>query len=302
MKYDLVLLPRGGLGNQLHQFVLAFQLCQSGNQSIVIDARHLPRQAYDSRTGVTLRPFALDSFDNFNIQIRYSKSHLSHLLFRFKLEAERLLLRRFPGIARAVVTLDEVSPADFWSSNPRRISSLLGKLEISPEALKISRKFFEEPKSPSKSFRDIKQLTSAENIVGVHVRRGDYTKLGHLYGEISEQWYLDGLESVLRDNQKALVFSDSAEGLEFLTRKFGEERVMAVGPEKISNPVEVLSLLASCSSLVLSNSTLSWWSMALGESFEKVLYPTLEEGFVQVFDREKLPSFVSAEFMGRDIY
>lgn len=302
MVTKIVLIPRGGLGNQLHQFVLAFQLCQSRTQSIVIDARHLPRKAYDSRTGVTLRPFALDSFENFNIPVRYSKSHLSHFFFRFKLEAERVLLSRLPSFAGAVVTLDEVSPADFWSSSPKRISSLLGKLEVSSEALKISRKFFQEPKNPSKAFREMKQLTSAENIVGVHVRRGDYTKLGHLYGEISDQWYLHGLESVLRDNQKALVFSDSAEGLELFTRKFGEERVMAVGPEKISNPVEVLSLLASCSSLVLSNSTLSWWSMALGESFEKVLYPTLEEGLVQVFDKEKLPSFVSAEFIGRDIY
>lgn len=302
MDKNLLLIPRGGLGNQLHQFVLAFRLCQLKNRSLVIDARHLPRRAYTSRTGVTLYPFALDAFENFAIPVRYSRSHLSHLFFRFKVEGERYLLSRFPTLAKRVITLDETSQDDFWRSNPLRISSLLSKVEIPGEAMRISRKLFEAPAKPSKTFKTFYKLTSDENFVGVHVRRGDYTKFAHIYGEISEQWYMDGLESILEEKHRVMMFSDSTDAVERFTLKYGEGRVEALGPEEISNPAEVLVLLASCSSLVLSNSTLSWWAMALGESFDKVIYPSLAEGFVQVFSKGQLPIFVSAEFTSREIY
>lgn len=302
MDKNLLLIPRGGLGNQLHQFVLAFQLCQMKNRSLVIDARHLPSRAYNSRTGVTLYPFALDAFENFAIQVRYSRSYLSHLFFRFKVEGERYLLSRFPILAKRVITLDEISQDDFWRSHPLRISSLLSKVQIPDEAMRISRKLFETPAKPSETFETFYKLTSNEKFVGVHIRRGDYTKFAHVYGEISEQWYLDGLESILEDDQRVLIFSDSTDVVERLTLEYGEGRVEALGPEQISNPAEVLVLLASCSSLVLSNSTLSWWALALGESFNKVIYPVLAKGFVQVFSKDKLPIFVSAEFTSREIY
>lgn len=302
MPKKTVLLPRGGLGNQLHQFVLAYQLCQSINQAMAIDARHLPSKAYESRTGVTLRPFALENFVNFRIPVRYSRSRLEHYYFRVKLEVERYLLNRFPPLSKSVVTLDEISQEDFWASRPKRITSLLRKLEVSDEILESAREIFDRPKNPTKYYGEIKKIVSQENIVGVHVRRGDYIKLGHVYGEISLKWYLDGIESIVRENQRVFVFSDSSSGFEELIGKLGEERVQIIGPEKIPDPFEVLNLLSSCSSLVLSNSTLSWWSIALGVRFDKVLYPSLASHLVQVFDEEKLQGLVHAEFISREIY
>ena len=301
MDKNLLLIPRGGLGNQLHQFVLALRLCQQKNRSLAIDARHSPRRAYHSRRRVTLYPFALDAIQNFEISVRDSGSNLSHPFTRSKLDGKQSLLSRFPILAKRVITLDETSPDDFWRSDPQRISSLLSKVEISHGTLRTLRKFFATLAKLSNSFKTLHKRISKENIAGVRVRREDYTTLAHVYGEMSEQWYLDGLETILEENQRVLIFSDSTDAFERFTI-YGEGRVVALGPEQISNPAEVLSLLAACSSQALSKPILSWWAMALGANFEKVAYPYLPEGLVQFSSKDKLPVFVSAEFIPMEIY
>ena len=265
---------------------MAIELASRQNLELIFDARHLPKKAYISRTNVTIFPFALDEFMGFDFRVKKSKWHWGHYPFRFLLELERkLLLSKAMGkFFKRTITSDQIQQEQLDSLVPNRITSLLGAIRLSKNSLSENGHIFSHIKEPSKKYYELRELQIREKVIGVHVRRGDYENLQDKYGHISQEWYFSQVKEMLPRNDRVFVFSDSANAAEEFRRVFGLDKVVAVGPDEIRSSAEVLILLSRCSSLVLSNSTLSRWAVVLGQEFVQVVYPILPERFTRVFE------------------
>jgi hypothetical protein len=116
----------------------------------------------------------------------------------------------------------------------------------------------------------------AEGAISLHVRRGDYGTLDHIYGTLGKSYYLTSLENCQKTlgSLKVLVFSDDVSaakemlsGTEFQSFNFrfitGE-----------FSPAESILLMSYCSAHITANSTFSWWGAFLSDSTKMVVYPS----------------------------
>lgn len=117
-------------------------------------------------------------------------------------------------------------------------------------------------------------LGDVSNCVSVHVRRGDYTELQHLFYYLQQTYYLDALRQ-LRDKvqiDRVLVFSDEPE---VASRELSQIDKVVVVPREYDSLADALTLLfmSRCRYHVIANSTFSWWAAWLSGS-RHVLYPS----------------------------
>ena len=133
-----------------------------------------------------------------------------------------------------------------------------------------------QPLAPSAWFKEMTSSVMGHETVGVHVRRGDFlTEAGP--GALSAQYYASILaDKRIRKNAKVLVFSDSIDQvqIEFSNYDLGVD-VEFVRPPKGASPVESLALLSMFSTLVISNSTFSWWAAKTGNLQKSVISPNV---------------------------
>lgn len=122
--------------------------------------------------------------------------------------------------------------------------------------------------------------------VGIHIRRGDYVG-NPFYVDLSETDYYHKAIALFPD-KNFLVFSDDIEyaksfiGIHYLSEskrfKYSE------GNDEVTD----LNLMASCSSVIMANSSLSWWAGFLCPNPAKtVVYPS--EWFTDSITRIDFP-------------
>ncbi|MDA1106205.1 MAG: alpha-1,2-fucosyltransferase [Planctomycetota bacterium] len=113
--------------------------------------------------------------------------------------------------------------------------------------------------------------------VGVHVRRGDYLVGAHAteYASLTPDWYARSaahLESRIRADLRYLVVSDDPQWARDMIRLPGPtEYVVHESPVE---PAEDLRLLSLCQHHIIANSTFSWWGARLGETGGVVVAPS----------------------------
>ena len=117
------------------------------------------------------------------------------------------------------------------------------------------------------AFQSAREFSSES--ISVHIRRGDYLHPNHqVHGALSAEYFAKALEALASiignvESWQLQVFSDGS-----LTReehgilgKSGVKDVLENGKE---SGLEMLSKLSSGRGIVMSNSSLSWWSAWLG--------------------------------------
>lgn len=127
--------------------------------------------------------------------------------------------------------------------------------------------YFQNPSFFDKYKDEIKTLFGSGigklDMVGIHVRRGDYVNNG-FYVDLSDTTYYDDA-MIMFPNDKFLVFSDDIEWCKkqdrFKKCEFSEGR----------SDVEDMNLLASCKGIIMANSSFSWWASYLSDA--KVVAP-----------------------------
>ncbi len=105
------------------------------------------------------------------------------------------------------------------------------------------------------------------NVVGVHIRLGDYKMLEHIYVPlIKTSYYQDALshmENELKTKIVFLIFSDEPE----MCKQFfqGGSCVFAEG----GSPSQDMCLMSKCDHNVIANSSFSWWGAWLNDKENK---------------------------------
>ena len=126
----------------------------------------------------------------------------------------------------------------------------------------------------SQWFIEQAEIIRKTNPIVVHVRRGDYLEAQNGYiGALSPEDYSRALSAMnvllgkSRNNRPLWIFSDQPLKVlqEFRDLKdFSGARFVYPPPE--ADPAESLILMSLASSIIISNSTFSWWAAALSDN------------------------------------
>lgn len=143
--------------------------------------------------------------------------------------------------------------------------------------------------------KEIKALFSENvtpiNKIALHIRRGDYLQAHNFHQNLWETDYYQKAVALF-PNETFLVFCKDNQDPEQdkLDRVWCRENLPKLGIKFEMAPyedteVEDLNLMAGCKSIIMANSSFSWWGAYLGEH-EKVITPS--KWFVDGIQRTEL--------------
>lgn len=262
----------GGIGNQLFQYYAGLYLANKNRTELILDFSKLGK-AGTSHAG------SIKDLDLACVSQEYEPNGTKLAEIRWRLHQK--LSRQFPSTRKLSIGL-----LGLYQSNVIGFDFELDKLE-SPIVIRgyfQTWRYFHEAKlindspigllSPSSWYQS--QLADIERLepVGIHIRRGDYKNLGETFGMLSTEYYsraLSKLGSVCTGNG-IYVFSDDINQAKKLLSGLNYDFHFVQPPEG-SSPAESLLLMSKCSSLVIANSSFSWWGGMLGSDSRTVIAP-----------------------------
>ena len=129
-----------------------------------------------------------------------------------------------------------------------------------------SPKYFEHCKDEIISLLTPKQMSKPLDYCSVHVRRGDYVRLGDFHTNLSMDYYFKAMEQI--PNAKFLIVSDDPV---WCHQHFTGNNFTIKGP---SSPIDDFKTLIACTNNIIANSSFSWWGAYLNQNpNKKVIYP-----------------------------
>lgn len=100
------------------------------------------------------------------------------------------------------------------------------------------------------------------DMVGIHVRRGDYVNNPFYVNLMETPYYEDAMAQF--QGEDFMVFSDDIEWCK-------KQKIFEGCEFSYGNELEDMNLLASCKGIIMANSSFSWWSAYLSNA--KVIAP-----------------------------
>jgi hypothetical protein len=114
---------------------------------------------------------------------------------------------------------------------------------------------------------NIKYPVLQENVVSLHVRRGDYLLLSNFHHNLKTSYYKNAIEQFPVDT-KFLLFSDD---INWCKDTFVGDNYSFV---ETNDDITDLYLMSLCKHNIIANSTFSWWGAWLNRNIDKhVIYP-----------------------------
>lgn len=259
---------REGFGNQLFTYACGYSLAKEKETELVIDTTLLDNGRYRK-------------LELLKTQIRYDK----RISYKRK---EDLInravwnkLRRRKAIGFSTKICRE---SGAWDYTPERFEI---KRDIYLYGFWQSYHYFEKyekdlkamiiPQYDMPSFvREQMQRVKEEESVAVHIRRGDYVKIGCT---LPLSYYQKAMKAMSEEIQsiKFYIFSDDIEFAKNALRKFeGKENAVFwedCGKESTLND---FFLMSSCKHQIIANSTFSWWAAYVnGNENKKIFAPVI---------------------------
>jgi len=259
---NIVLYPRGGLGNQLFQYGAALQLSTTLGRQITVDDSLLnPKVAMND--GVASRYLELDEFENQISTTTKSGGIASKLRSKF-LTVQRLIGDRAPNLLLKFGIFANESSDQIEVFRSIRKSVVINSYCSSPAyfpdcqdelARQISR-----IRNPSRWFQQLSNEVTDISPIGVHVRLGDYKDLGSIYGRPDPDYYANAVNLITEKigDRPIWLFSDEPElANEIVGKHIKISRI--IDPRASTRAIEHLNLLGKCKGIVCANSSFSWW-------------------------------------------
>lgn len=155
--------------------------------------------------------------------------------------------------------------------------------------------YFQDPKWFTKYEQEIRQLFG-DGIgflpyVAIHLRVGanpvnpqepSYSNNPYYYNLSASGYYIEALK--LFPNKKFLVFSDDMN----FAKMYFEGDIFAF--DESSDPIQSFNQMASCDSIIMANSSFSWWAAYLNKNPGKVVVaPTIDKWYADGVERTICP-------------
>ena len=253
----------GGLGNQLFQLFAGYAATKaSGGNYLYLDCSSL--KSYKTKRNLEIK-FILNYLDD----VEFIYDIPLYIKILFKLRVARIFNSNILNFS-FVSTPDKFMRINFKDASILLLDGYFQDPEIFKNCIIRSvlfNKFNNKYSDVLSIYRD-----SGFELVGMHIRRGDYlkSKEAKIYKIINFDYY-DAAVASLKINvnsTRVLIFSDDKEvGL------IAAKRYNAIYVDSSSIRLdEEFILLSMCDTIIGANSTFSWWAAYLFMSANKTIY------------------------------
>ena len=103
--------------------------------------------------------------------------------------------------------------------------------------------------------------------VGLHIRRGDYKTYNRVHPLCPPDYYKEAIEIISNKDAAHIVCTDD---IDSVCEEFDTSNLII---SNAKSELEDLYLLSQCDSVIICNSTFSWWGAYLGKKKDKVIAP-----------------------------
>ena len=259
---QIILYPRGGLGNQLFQYGAALQLSKSLGLPIALNEALLG-SSIQKNNGVGLRLLELNQFENSITEIDSPGRIESKVLSKI-LTAQRLIGDRAPYFLLnvGIFANDQQDQIEVFKSIEKAVSinSYCSSPAYFSECQEELAQQIANVRNPSQWFQRLSSQVSDASPIGVHVRLGDYKNLGSIYGRPDPQYYANAAKLITEKvgERPIWLFSDEPKlAYELVGKSLKVTQV--VDHSESDRAIEHLNLLGKCQGIICTNSSFSWW-------------------------------------------
>jgi hypothetical protein len=253
----------GGLGNQMFQYAAGVDLARKTGKLLSLSDKKISR-------GFTNHGSHVREFLNVGKKYpsNFNRFHLSESMIVFLTE---VFYRIFP---RLILKPHEVGFSQLIvGKSTRRLAGYFQSWKLHEQVLEELKADFSSPAVPTNWYLSTKKEIAKRKILALHVRRGDYKRLKETFGLLSGDYYINAMEVLARSGSmtdEIWIFSDAVadvemKGLQSKLQHYGVP-VKIVIPPSDSKAAESLLLMSFCHSLVIANSTFSWWAARISTS------------------------------------
>jgi hypothetical protein len=266
--------PIGGLGNQLFNFAAALAVAQRNGASVVIDTS-------DVGEGRDPHGFSISRVFS-TVMVVDTKSEK-----KAKYLARKVLLRlgRNTNFMRAIIRATGHFESNRVGFEPKLLSNHQVKhiygyyqcynyFDTVKDRLISLYQESTEYSTWVRQLNDSLRLTIGRNI-GIHIRLGDYLNEDPKLGILPPDYYCDALQAInpLADDI-IWVFSDEPERALALHAVWMRDRnIKLVKNPPSATPADSLFLMSKMDTLIIANSSFSWWAASLSTSIDTVYAP-----------------------------
>ena len=260
----------GGLGNQMFQYALITALKKKYNEEVLADIHYM--NGYDRHNGIELEkifPIKLELATREDIKrlsfytATYKRhKYLKWLHIRKPSTIVEILSKPYHG---DVFTPKSRYYDGYWQ-DPQYYSDIRNELSACFT--------FKNPLS-EKNQAALNTICSCPS-VGIHIRRGDYLKKGRYRGICDIDYYTKAISLLKKRIQNPHFFLFSND-IEWCTQNImpiiaGCEQTMIDWNTGSDSYVD-MQLMSNCNSLIIANSSFSWWAAYLGRKKDMVIAP-----------------------------
>ena len=128
------------------------------------------------------------------------------------------------------------------------------------------RNLFTFPKEKMKKIRE-KLSKFKKKKVGVHIRMGDYQKIKEILPPVSQNYIFKALSFFNKKDHDFLLFTDDFNSVK---NNFDLSTYNFLNND---DEIDDIISLSMCDSVIMSNSTFSWWGSWFGNQKEKIVAP-----------------------------
>jgi len=259
---NIVLYPKGGLGNQLFQYGAALQLSIDLGCQITVDDSLLNPKV-EMNEGVASRHLELDEFEN-QISTTTNSSGVSSNLRSKALTLQRMIGDRAPKLLLnlGIFANEKIDQIEVFKTirKPVVINSYCSSPAYFPDCQEELAKQISHIRNPSQWYLQAVGEVSENSPIALHVRLGDYKNLGSIYGRPDPEYYANAVNLITEKlgERPIWLFSDEPE----LASKILENHITiskVIDPNASNRAIEHLNLLGRCQGIVCANSSFSWW-------------------------------------------
>jgi len=255
----------GGLGNQLFQYAAGKALSHALDVPFGIDVQQ-PAGRAAGGLHVTARTIEITRLCIAAeiVAPNYSKRGARQLLLARGLRLLGLgpLSRKIPGVRTYVETTLRFCPTFFRATSPIRIHGYFqSEKYFSSISTRLRKEFL--PCSNNTMLQATRVAHSARSVgdlVGIHVRRGDY--ISPTFAAYHTTPSLDYLKRAISSFGSEASFLVVTDDIEWCRQNLPTQRVTIVSSD---DPLVDLYAFAACDGFVLSASSFSWWGSWLGD-------------------------------------
>jgi hypothetical protein len=237
----LVVRIKGGLGNQLFQYIAGKSIAHELGASFYCDFSSYIGYRYHHHNMLNLIGLPNDELDSKNSK-KLKELH----------KLDETSISSYKDLSKINQTEDLILLDGYWQDevylNPKYVEEVYAALG----------------KKYQHSDNQILNLVKSSSAIAVHIRRRDYAHMGLC----TEEYYI-GAISALRlkyPETQVLIFSDEPNYSEYFLRPFLKDNFQVV---MTGDDILELYIMTLCEHVIMSNSTFSWWGAFFNEESKK---------------------------------